>query len=65
MLVAGHSNDRFVFHVGYGHDTVVGFASAAGDVIDLEGFGLSFAALQSYMSQVGNDVVIDSTPPIR
>jgi len=58
LLVAAHSDDRFVFHFGYGHDTVQGFSTAAGDVVDMEGFGLSFAALQSTMSQVGNDVVI-------
>ena len=40
-------------------DTIIGFSTAGGDIINLESFGLaSFAQLQPYMSQAGNDVVI-------
>ncbi len=56
---AGHSSDTFVFHAYYAADTIIGFSTAGGDIINLETFGLaSFAQLQPYMSQAGNDVVI-------
>src|SRR5262249_51244915 len=62
QLVAGaHSGDRFVFHAGYGLDSITGFArhGAGGtDVIDLNGFGLNFASLQPFLSTVGGNAVI-------
>ena len=40
-------------------DTVQGFSTAGGDVVNLETFGIAdFATLQSYISQSGSDVVI-------
>jgi Ca2+-binding RTX toxin-like protein len=52
-LVAGaHAGNRYVFHVGYGQDTISNFArhQAGGtDIIDLNGFGLNFASLQHYL----------------
>ena len=63
QLVAGgaHAGDRFVFHPGYGMDAITSFSrhSAGGtDVIDLNGFGLNFTTLQSFMSDVGGNCVI-------
>ena len=41
------------------HDIVQGFSTAGNDIVHLESFGLgSFANLQTFMSQVGNDVRI-------
>ena len=60
-LVAGaHTGDRFVFHPGYGADSVAGFArhGAGGtDVIDLNGFGVNFTTLQGFMADVGGNCV--------
>ena len=42
-------------------DTVVNFSghgAGGSDVVDLNGFGLSFSSLQGYMADVGGDVVI-------
>ena len=48
-----------MFQFGFGHDAVQGFSTAGNDVVHLESFGLgTFANLQTYMSQVGNDVLI-------
>ena len=63
VLVAGgaHGGDRFVFHVGYGMDTVVNFSrhgAGGSDVVDLNGFGLNFSSLQGYMADVGGNCVI-------
>ena len=63
QLVAGgaHTGDRFVFHPGYGMDSVTGFSrhSAGGtDVIDVNGFGLNFTTLQPFMADVGGNCVI-------
>ena len=56
---AGHVNDLFVFHAGYGQDAILNFLVGGGDVVNLETFGLAnFAALQPFMAQVGSDVVI-------
>jgi Ca2+-binding RTX toxin-like protein len=62
QLVAGaHSSDRFVFHAGYGLDSITGFARHGGggtDVIDLNGFGLNFSSLQPFLSTVGGNAVV-------
>ena len=59
FAAAGHSGDHFVFQFGYEHDIVQGFSTAGNDIVHLESFGLgSFANLQTFMSQVGNDVRI-------
>ena len=59
VAAAGHTGDHFVFQAGYGHDAVQGFSASGGDIVHLESFGLgTFANLQAYTSQVGNDVVI-------
>ena len=60
VLLAGgaHGGDRFVFHVGYGMDTVVNFSrhgAGGSDVVDLNGFGLNFSSLQGYMADVGGN----------
>jgi hypothetical protein len=55
-----HGGDRFVFHAGYGLDSITGFArhGAGGtDVIDLQGFGLNFTSLQAYLSDAGGNGV--------
>ena len=58
VAAAGHSGDHFVFQFVYGHDIVQGFSTAGNDVVHLESFGLgTFANLQTYMTQVGNDVL--------
>ena len=59
VAAAGHTGDHVVFQFGFGHDAVQGFSTAGNDVVHLESFGLgTFANLQTYMSQVGNDVLI-------
>ena len=63
ILLAGgaHGGDRFVFHVGYGMDTVVNFSrhgAGGSDIVDLNGFGLNFSSLQGYMADVGGNCVI-------
>ena len=61
LLAGAHIRDRFVFHDGYGIDNIVNFArhGAGGiDVIDLNGFGLNFSSLQSYLSDVGGNATI-------
>jgi Ca2+-binding RTX toxin-like protein len=61
-LVAGaHSGDTFVFHAGYGLDSITGFARHGGggtDVIDLNGFGLNFTTLQPFMADASGNCVI-------
>src|SRR5262245_19817500 len=61
QLVAGgtHSGDRFIFHAGYGLDSITGFArhgAGGSDLIDLTGFGLSFNSLQ-FSNSGGNCVI--------
>ena len=57
-LTGGAGNDTFVFATGDGADMIMDFS--AGDVIDLSGVGLAdFAQLQSNMTQVDGNVVID------
>ena len=62
QLVAGsHSGDRFVLHPSYGMDSITGFArhGAGGtDVIDVNGFGLTFTTLQQYLADVSGNCVI-------
>ena len=68
-LVAGgaHAGHRFVFHPGYGMDTISSFSrhGAGGtDVIDLNGFGLNFDTLQPYLvEQRRQRASSRSTPP--
>jgi Ca2+-binding RTX toxin-like protein len=61
QLVAGtHAGVRFVFHAGYGIDTITGFSrhgDGSTDVIDLNGFGLNFTSLQSYPPTSGGNAV--------
>ena len=47
LVAGGHVGDRFVFHPGYGIDSITGFVRHGGagegiDVIDVNGFGLNF-----------------------
>ena len=56
-LGATGSGNTFVFHPGARHDQITGFV--AGDLIDLQGYGLTFGSLQQYMAQIGGDTVID------
>jgi hypothetical protein len=63
-LIAGsHVGDTLIFHLDYQQDDITGFAAhlAGGtDVIDLQGYGLSFATLiNNFTTQVGSDCVID------
>jgi Ca2+-binding RTX toxin-like protein len=62
LAAAGHQGDTFVFHAGYGQDDITGFArhGAGGtDVIDMKGFGLTFASLMnSYATDTANGVLI-------
>jgi Ca2+-binding RTX toxin-like protein len=61
-LTGGAGNDTFIFHVGFGQDTVTDFTAGAGagDVIELhDGILGSFAAVQSAATQVGADLRID------
>jgi Ca2+-binding RTX toxin-like protein len=56
-----HSGDRFVFHPGYGKDTIANFSrhGAGGtDVIDLNGFGLTVNTLAQYLSYQANGVAV-------
>jgi serralysin len=57
-LVSGTGDDRIVFRRGDGSDTVADF-DVLHDVIDLAGWGLTFAAVQARMSQSGNNTRID------
>jgi hypothetical protein len=62
-VAGGHVGDRFVFHPGYGMDSITGFIRHGGggegiDVIDVNGFGLNFTTLQPYMADVGGNCVI-------
>jgi serralysin len=61
LVASAHTGDTFVFHPGYGIDAISGFARHAGggtDVIDLNGFGLNFTALQAFMADVGGNCLI-------
>jgi serralysin len=61
VLSGSSGDDLFVFNKGDGLDTVSDFTAgnAAGDVIDLHGYGVAtFAALQGFMTQVAADTLI-------
>jgi Ca2+-binding RTX toxin-like protein len=63
LAAAGHSGDLFIFHPGYGRDEITGFTAhivaGGSDVIDLRGYGLTFANLiNTYTNQIGTDAVI-------
>jgi Ca2+-binding RTX toxin-like protein len=63
LTAGGHAGDTFIFHPGYQQDDVTGFAAhiaGGSDVIDLQGYGLSFASLMNnFTAQVGTDCMID------
>jgi hypothetical protein len=64
-MAATHAGDRCAFHAGYGIDAI-GLARHGGggtDLVDLNGFGLSFATLAPFISTVGGNAVITSTRP--
>ncbi len=60
-LTGGAGNDTFVFHAGFGKDTITDFTTGAGSVdviqIDTNVFA-DFAAVMNVASQVGADTVI-------
>ena len=60
-LTGGAGNDIFVFHAGFGKDTITDFTAGAGSVdviqIDTNVFA-DFAAVMNAASQVGSDTVI-------
>jgi Ca2+-binding RTX toxin-like protein len=60
-LTGGVGNDTFVFHAGFGQDTITDFTAGAGSVdviqIDTNVFA-DFAAVMNAASQVGADTVI-------
>jgi Ca2+-binding RTX toxin-like protein len=68
VLKGGLGNDTLIFAAGFGNDTIsdfqVGSASQPlADVIDLSAFHYtSFAELQTRMTQMGADTVIDIDP---
>ncbi len=60
-LTGGTGDDRFIFAAGDGLDTVTDFTpgDSGGDTLEIHGYGITtFADLQPYMSQVGNDTLI-------
>lgn len=60
VLTGGAGADRFVFAPGDGFDVITDFAPAAGDLIELRGYGLSsFEALSINISQVDDGVALD------
>ena len=64
VLSGGSGADQFVFNTGAGSATIADFSSAAGDVIELDGFaGLSqFSQLSGAITQVGADTVLNLSP---
>jgi len=60
-LTGNAGNDTFVFHTGFGLDTISDFAAGAGvgDVIQVDtSLFADFAAIQSHATQVGANTVI-------
>ena len=59
-LTGGKGSDEFVFHKGFGHDTILDFSKADGDVIDFfnDTKICSLAQLKSHAKIQGNDVKI-------
>jgi Ca2+-binding RTX toxin-like protein len=56
-----HQGDTFVFHAGYGVDSITGFArhgAGGSDVINLNGFGLTFSSIQPFLSDSGGNCVL-------
>ncbi len=59
ILWGGIGNDTFVFDLGFGNNTIYRFETS-NDIIELNGLGVSsFAQLQGYFKQNGDDLVID------
>lgn len=60
VLIGGDGNDTFVFRLGSGKDSILGFTSGA-DTIKLQGFAnlVSYAAVTAAWTQSGSDVVIN------
>lgn len=59
-LTGGSGGDLFIFTSGSGTDTITDFTRGE-DQISLLGFGLTFAGLQSQMTQNGADTMIQLT----
>jgi Ca2+-binding RTX toxin-like protein len=60
LLTGGAGNDIFVFHAYEGHDMITDFSAGAGDVIRLEGLGITdFAGLLAAAYEDGADTVIE------
>ncbi len=64
ILTGGNGSDTFVFGPGFGHDTITDFTAgttAGHDIIELDDvIFANFAALQSALKQVGNNVEINA-----
>ena len=61
VIKAGGNDDTFVFHKGFGNETIDGFlpSPASGDVIQFDkSLFANFAALEGAMQQSGSNVVI-------
>ena len=61
VLTGAAGTDTFVFHAGFGHDTISDFVAGLGgaDAIQFDtDLFADFAAVQSHAAQVGNDTVI-------
>jgi Ca2+-binding RTX toxin-like protein len=68
-MTGGTGNDNFIFHAGFGQDTITDFAAGAGigDVIQFDSaIFANFAAVQAAATQVGADVqiAVDATTSI-
>jgi hypothetical protein len=65
VIEAGGTHDTFVFHAGFGAETIDGFAPApaAGDVIEFDrSLFADFAAVKAAMSMSGDTLVIRHDP---
>ncbi|MBN8649361.1 MAG: calcium-binding protein, partial [Caulobacterales bacterium] len=59
-LSGGNGADTFVFKDGFGNDTILDFSNANGDTIEFsQDLFHNFDNMLSYVSQVGNDVLIN------
>ena len=61
-ISGGAGNDTFIFKAGYGSDVIDDFEGGAGlgDVVELDvALAADYTALQSYMSEVGVDTLVD------
>ena len=64
-LNGGSGNDTFVFHPGFGADTIIAFGDSGShqDLIEISSsIFADFAAVQAASAQVGADVVITKSP---